>query len=585
MGYRVFIAVVCSAVLAFSAGCGDDDGGGGTDKLLDAGNDTSVVEDGGDLDTGDQDTGEQDTGGQADAVGQDTGGQDTGGQDTGGQDTSSADSGTDGSTGDAGYEDADMDAGDTEMADSGGGDTGTADSGGGDTGMVDSGSGDTGMVDSGGDATTDPCDGVTCDSPPDDYCTGDTLTDYDATGTCQVNGGVAECIYGVAGIDCTTQDQVCQDGACVEPEVCNNRDDDDQDGDIDCADSDCSSDPACAFGYNLDFEDWTVSNPPVRYEVPKSTDLQVDEETGSVLEGSSSSSVLVNGDFDRTLRYGLRVPATGKVIVHAWFYGIADTQVRAGFWDANASSADMAPTATQGDGTWQEVTHTITTSSTPVLYPQVSFEAVGGTSHLSITDAWAVTQRYDFTADDGTLDSAAVEVASSGGSASVDAAINNAGDLYAAHPAPRTTNDQFLYVWVGGPDTSGSNVDAPWDKAGSVAAPSSGGELFVLAVEESNNYCDWRVWDQANKQWKKVSESCHVGNVAEGTVDLGNYFGSAVDVPRTVSVASVSYYSNSVSDGGGDLVSIIPAEVTDDDIVEAGETAQIERFDMLAGEL
>jgi Lamin Tail Domain len=66
-------------------------------------------------------------------------------------------------------------------------------------------------------ACVDPCDGVTCDTPPMDDCTGDTRNQYPATGTCDGSSGSPVCVYTPTTTDCTTTDQACSAGACVDP--------------------------------------------------------------------------------------------------------------------------------------------------------------------------------------------------------------------------------------------------------------------------------------------------------------------------------------------------------------------------------
>ncbi|HTJ46905.1 MAG TPA: lamin tail domain-containing protein [Kofleriaceae bacterium] len=68
-----------------------------------------------------------------------------------------------------------------------------------------------------GGACVDPCATTTCDTPPAAACTGNTLTTYPATGSCSSPGGVPDCTYAPTTLDCTTQDKICSNGACVDP--------------------------------------------------------------------------------------------------------------------------------------------------------------------------------------------------------------------------------------------------------------------------------------------------------------------------------------------------------------------------------
>lgn len=59
----------------------------------------------------------------------------------------------------------------------------------------------------------DPCDGVSCDDPPANECDGDTAIMFPATGTCSDG----TCGYEEARTNCADSDQVCMNGACVDP--------------------------------------------------------------------------------------------------------------------------------------------------------------------------------------------------------------------------------------------------------------------------------------------------------------------------------------------------------------------------------
>ena len=123
-----------------------------------------------------------------------------------------------------------------------------------------------------GDGIVDP--GEECDDPLNECCAACvfatvatacdadgnecTLSKCDGVGGCVSQGTDGDSCTG-NGVDaCSAADTclagVCQDnGPNAEPEVCDNGGDEDCDGDVDCADSDCSSDPACgpAFGSRI----------------------------------------------------------------------------------------------------------------------------------------------------------------------------------------------------------------------------------------------------------------------------------------------------------------------------------------------
>lgn len=89
------------------------------------------------------------------------------------------------------------------------------------------------------------CMGVTCDMPPMNSCDGDVAVTHMATGMC--NPATGMCLYPETRTNCAATTQVCSMGACVAPppEVCTGGLDEDRDGAIDCADSDCAMNAAC----------------------------------------------------------------------------------------------------------------------------------------------------------------------------------------------------------------------------------------------------------------------------------------------------------------------------------------------------
>ncbi len=65
----------------------------------------------------------------------------------------------------------------------------------------------------------DPCDPNPCTVAPEPLCSedGTTLTEYEAPGTCTDNDGEPLCEYASTDTVCTEQDQICKNGACVDP--------------------------------------------------------------------------------------------------------------------------------------------------------------------------------------------------------------------------------------------------------------------------------------------------------------------------------------------------------------------------------
>ena len=101
------------------------------------------------------------------------------------------------------------DAGGDAVVPDAGGDTATPDAG-----------GDAVTPDAGGDAdaASDPCVPDPCTVPPAAACLADSVTmvTYGAPATCAANGGEAVCTWAETPLDCSTQGQVCLDGACVD---------------------------------------------------------------------------------------------------------------------------------------------------------------------------------------------------------------------------------------------------------------------------------------------------------------------------------------------------------------------------------
>jgi len=68
-----------------------------------------------------------------------------------------------------------------------------------------------------GGACVDPCLGFTCD-PPAATCEGNTLHSF-APGVCASPGGEPSCSFAPVDVDCAASGQLCQNGACVAPVV------------------------------------------------------------------------------------------------------------------------------------------------------------------------------------------------------------------------------------------------------------------------------------------------------------------------------------------------------------------------------
>jgi hypothetical protein len=68
-------------------------------------------------------------------------------------------------------------------------------------------------------ACIDPCNSFQCTTPPASTCASGTLTTYAQTGTCSASAGVPACSYAPTSTDCTAADRVCDEntGTCADP--------------------------------------------------------------------------------------------------------------------------------------------------------------------------------------------------------------------------------------------------------------------------------------------------------------------------------------------------------------------------------
>ncbi|HEY6040196.1 MAG TPA: hypothetical protein VIV58_38195, partial [Kofleriaceae bacterium] len=66
-------------------------------------------------------------------------------------------------------------------------------------------------------APNDPCASTTCSTAPASTCTGTVLHTYDPNGRCDSSTGSGVCAYTPHDIDCAITNQLCENGACVDP--------------------------------------------------------------------------------------------------------------------------------------------------------------------------------------------------------------------------------------------------------------------------------------------------------------------------------------------------------------------------------
>jgi hypothetical protein len=365
----------------------------------------------------------------------------------------------------------------------------------------------------------------------------------------------------------------------------------------------CTEDPSCAFGYNFGFETWIDGGLPGFYRDIVSG-FTLEEEDLLVNTGDRALWLISSSTNNRDLRASVlyRDLAEGlPYTFHVWYQydgrpdGSTTGFARATMWlrteDGTLGTGWSAqgPDITAATQDWTETTAT----SNPVdetrdnLLPffriRTSNDAPDGTSNILIDD-WAVTVPYTFDVSHTARDGAHVEVASAG-DRSVSAAINNAGVLYAATNGAAGGHDRFLYAWVGG--VGAGTVDAPWDKAGTVAGPADGGYLFALIQEESNGHCEWRVYDPTEVIWVALTDhtacSGALGDVLSGTIDLAAALEIAPrEVPTFVAFAAAGYGTN---DGDGLVAATQVPAGNGDGNVDADETETVHRARLLAGKV
>ena len=66
-------------------------------------------------------------------------------------------------------------------------------------------------------APNDPCASTTCTTAPASTCSGTVLHAYDPNGSCDSSSGSGVCSYTAHDVDCAITNQVCDNGACVDP--------------------------------------------------------------------------------------------------------------------------------------------------------------------------------------------------------------------------------------------------------------------------------------------------------------------------------------------------------------------------------
>ncbi len=376
--------------------------------------------------------------------------------------------------------------------------------------------------------------------------------------------------------------------------------DEDGDGLTDCADiDDCAASPVCQDRTNWDFEDWATSDPPPHFTKSAASSFSIAQAIDIVQSGASAARVSWQTTDNRDLLAADRpaVVAGTTYTFHAWMYDsdpAGRSRLALRYYDASDAptiAAQYATNYTTDAAAWREYTFAYAAPANSAkiqVFLRFYDEGSPFVSATEYTDDWAVTAPLGWSVGDGLLDTAALLVAGTPGSTmTLRAAINNAGVLYAATDwAASGTSDHVLYVWVGGASDT-SPVPAPWAKAGTVAGPAAGADLFALVQEESSGFCHWLQWSPSATTWAEVATSCDAyagGPQLEGSLDLVAILAAVAnptDVARALAFAVAPYASGD----GGALLSAhqIPAAVEPDGNVSAAETQAYPRAWLLAG--
>lgn len=432
------------------------------------------------------------------------------------------------------------------------------------------------VLQEGAPVCVDLCFGVSCAVAPSDRCEedGDGLVAVryvPDSGVCEAATG--ECAFAVEEEPCGDDTPFCLAGECLGVDC------DDPDN---CLDPACADAPACGFGVNFDFEDWRESDPPLGYTKAPATSWTVAESTEVVNTGERAARIDSQIDGNRDLRTSdyLRVEPDVTYTFHAWVnipQRPANQWVRLGltFLDAEDNrigNRDFGPLFEQATSGWVELTHAASAPAGEAVFlkPFLRVQARGGWSLF--TDSWAVTRSVSFDVDRA-VEPLAREVVGGGGRR-VDAAINNAGELYVSS-ALGSSSAHVVAVWVG--EASEEPVDLP--VAGMVAVPGvgAGGRLLVLAW--TGETCS--IWSRGSSGWTERSggDVCAtVGDRGVAVVGLSGVVGQVASrVPAALGFVGLDVEEAGVVGGIG------PASALAGDTVPLGVLTLWHRAELLVG--
>jgi hypothetical protein len=358
---------------------------------------------------------------------------------------------------------------------------------------------------------------------------------------------------------------------------------------------------------NWDFEDWTYADPPEDFE--KMTSLfTAHEESTIVGSGSAGARLTWTSTDNQDFYQGWFAPVTSGTAYtfHVWtFDDDPGGRGRTAIQPYSATRTLLAKeygSYTTDRAEWLELSQAFTPSETGFMRPFIRLYDVStgwdGSASI-ILDDWALTVHASFNAADGIIDtwsatdppSAPLAAGTSGVTMEIFAGLNDEGVLYAAtNETSPGLSDHFLFIWIGAPHPT-ATIGMPWNKGGTVAAPGTGGAVFVLIQEETNGYCEVRRWSTSLSDWTTVTAACGY----DGTAGGSNYVEAAVDLVSLLGLAEAgdlpAAFGFSVGpfgtgDGGALLSSEqVPACATCNGAIESAEVGLLHRAHILVGNL
>lgn len=354
---------------------------------------------------------------------------------------------------------------------------------------------------------------------------------------------------------------------------------------------------------NWDFEDWTYSDPPADFIKTPETDFSLTEESTVVNDGLASCNATWTTSSNRNLvdaMYGTATENT-EYTVHLWIYDDDPAgRLRPFLWFYDAAGDPIASTnANYGDfsvdsASWRHVTHTFTSDAgAAFVRGGARFYDFGSgfTTATIYVDDFDLTMHETFDVTDAALDTLAGVPSSpwevTASPLPIYFSLNDEGAMYmATSSAVSGQGDRMTFAWFGAPDTA-NVLPMPWSKAGTVAAPRTGGFAIVLIQEESNGYCEMRYALPGATEWTELAiaecSSQVAGSVVEGTVDLPTFLSGVplTALPADVHTATVEVGGN--NGGTIDQGNQTPACVTCNANIDDEETIATHRARLLVG--